>query len=97
MIVERLTFAIDPLHLDDWIRVDHDVWTAHLVTRVGFLGKQVWAERGTNLVHAIVLWENEADMLAMTTNDVAELDREMASWHRVATVEVFDVLRIVGS
>ncbi|MBE9155497.1 TIGR03792 family protein [Nodosilinea sp. LEGE 06152] len=42
MVIEWLTFAVDPQNRETFIRLDNDIWTAALSQYPGFISKEVW-------------------------------------------------------
>ena len=74
--VEVLVFEVDPEHLDEFLRVDHEVWTlgeALLpgLERIPFLSKEVWLDDSRpGRVTLVFVWES------------------MELWERVGDTEV---------
>lgn len=94
MVVEFLTFAIDPVELDDWLDVDERTWTRFLSAQPGFVSKHVWLDRehpGT--VHAAITWHDERSWRAIPAEQLVEVDRSMGSWLRAPTCRTFDLVR----
>lgn len=62
--VEVLVFAVDPDHVDEFLRVDHEVWTlgeALLdgLDRIPFLAKEVWLDDSRpGEVTLVFVWES---------------------------------------
>lgn len=73
--VEVLVFEMDPSHVDDFLVVDHDIWTLGEAAtegfdRVPFLSKEVWLDDAhPGRVTIVFVWES------------------MESWERVGDVE----------
>lgn len=42
MVIEWLTFAVDPDNRETFIRLDNEIWTAALSEYPGFISKEVW-------------------------------------------------------
>ncbi len=94
MVVEWLTFEVDSSERDEWLAVEEQHWSRFLETRPGFVGKEMWVERGDPArVHAIIRWESMAAWDAVTPEEVEAVDSAMGSWHREATMRAFDVIR----
>ncbi len=74
--VEVLVFSVDPVHLDEFLSVDHDVWTLGEAgldgfERVPFLSKEVWLDDSRpGEVTIVFVWES------------------MEAWKRVADGEI---------
>ena len=62
--VEVLVFRVDPRHLDEFLRVDHEVWTlgeafADGADRIPFLSKEVWLDDSRpGEVTLVFVWES---------------------------------------
>jgi uncharacterized protein (TIGR03792 family) len=58
--VEYLIFQLaDPEKVDDFITIDHEVWTTYLASFDGFISKEVWInEKKPGEIHTILIWEN---------------------------------------
>ena len=65
--VEVLVFEMDPSVVDDFIRVDHEVWTlgeAHMdgLSGIPFLSKEVWLDDSKpGEVTLIFVWDTQND------------------------------------
>ncbi|MEQ8436520.1 MAG: TIGR03792 family protein [Ilumatobacter fluminis] len=74
--VEVLVFDVDPAHLDEFLRVDHEVWTLGEALlpgfeRIPFLSKEVWVDDAhPGRVHLVFVWES------------------IAAWERVGDTEI---------
>ena len=74
--VEVLVLSVDPSHLDEFLRVDHEIWTLGEALlegfeRVPFLSKEVWLDDSRpGEVTIVFVWES------------------MESWKRVADGEI---------
>ena len=62
--VEVLVFRVDPRHVDEFLRVDHEVWTlgealAEGADRIPFLSKEVWLDDSRpGEVTLVFVWES---------------------------------------
>lgn len=94
MVIEYLTFIIDPSELAEWLAVEEQTWSRFLERQPGFVSKQMWVERDLpNEIHAVITWQDEASWHAIAHDDLAEVDRSMGAWMREPTCRVFDVIR----
>jgi uncharacterized protein (TIGR03792 family) len=65
--VEVLVFRMDPSVVDEFIKVDHEVWTlgeAYMpgLTRIPFLSKEVWLDDARpGEVTLVFVWDTQAD------------------------------------
>jgi uncharacterized protein (TIGR03792 family) len=64
--VEVLVFRMDPAVVDEFIRIDHEVWTlgeAHMegLTDIPFLSKEVWLDHSkSGEVTIVFVWVTQA-------------------------------------
>ena len=74
--VEQLVFKINPEDLDEFLRVDHEVWTlgeAFLdeVDRIPFLSKEVWINKNRpGIITVVFEWENRDEWLKVDTKPI---------------------------
>lgn len=90
MIVEVLRLRVESELLEDWKRVDQATWTTFLERQPGFIRKEVWQGKDTE-VRVVVWWRSEEDWRAITAEQVSEVDARMGVWFRPATLETFTV------
>ena len=94
MVIEMLTFDVDPAIRDEWMAVEEKTWSRYLEQRPGFIRKELWLERGNpGQVHAIIHWESEAIWYTIPPEDITRVDAEMGPWFRDGTMKVWEVLR----
>jgi uncharacterized protein (TIGR03792 family) len=94
VVVEYLTFVVDPADRAEWLEVEEATWSRFLERQPGYVGKQVWAERGlVDHVHAIIWWESEELWQAIPADELEAVDRAMGRWYRECSCRVFEVLR----
>ncbi len=64
--VEVLVFRMDPAVVDEFLRIDHEVWTlgeAHMegLSDIPFLSKEVWLDRSKpGEVTIVFVWDTQA-------------------------------------
>jgi len=93
VVIELLTFEVEPDELDAWLAVDQRTWTRFLARQDGFIAKQTWVEReqpGT--VHAVITWRDEAAWRSIPAADLRAVDEAMGSWRRTPACRMFDVV-----
>ena len=62
--IEVLVFEMDPAHVDEYLAIDHEVWTLGEATlpgfeRIPFLSKEVWLDDSRpGRVSIIFVWES---------------------------------------
>jgi uncharacterized protein (TIGR03792 family) len=94
MVIEFLTFDVDPEIRERWMEVDEQTWSRFLEQQTGFVSKQLWIEQGTpEQVHAIVVWTDEATWKSIPLEEIERVDASMGEWLRVGKMKVFDVVR----
>ncbi len=93
MVVEFLTFEIEPDELAEWLEVDARTWTAFLASQRGFMSKQVWVDpERPGAVHVVVTWQDEASWRAIPEVELAAVELSMGAWSRSSTCRVFHVV-----
>lgn len=94
MVIEFLTFEVDPAERAEWLAVEESTWSRYLERQEGFIRKQMWLEQGSpGEVHAMICWEDEATWHSISADEIAEVDASMGRWFRACTLKVYDVLR----
>lgn len=94
MVIEQLTFDVDPALRDEWMAVEERTWSRYLEQRPGFIKKELWVERDNpGQVHAIIYWESEELWYTIPQEDITRVDAEMGEWFREGTMKKWDVLR----
>ena len=94
MVVEWLTFAVDPAEQEQWIEIDAATWTVFLRGQRGFVRKEVWLDRAhPELIHVAVWWPDEECWNAVTQEAVDAVDASMGWWYRSGAITTFDVVR----
>jgi uncharacterized protein (TIGR03792 family) len=94
MVIEFLTFTVDPADRAVWMEVEERTWSRFLERQPGFVDKQLWSDRGNpDQVHAMIRWESEAQWKAIPADELAAVDTAMGEWFRDCTMRVYDVLR----
>ena len=94
MVIEFLTFHVDPDDRAEWLIVEENTWSRFLERQPGFVRKQLWVEHG-NLaqVHAMIEWRDLESWHAIPAAKLAAIDASMGLMCRDATCRAFDVLR----
>lgn len=93
MVIEFLTFEIDPDEIEEWLDVDERTWTRFLVAQDGFVSKEIWAERDRpGTVIAVITWRDEAAWRSIPAVLLDAVDDSMGSWRRAPSCRTFDVV-----
>lgn len=94
MIVEMLTFAVEPAQQAEWLAVEEEVWSRYLESRPGFVRKEMWRDPGrVEFLHAVIWWSSRALWKQITAEQVAEVDARMGDWFRDSTMVEYEVVR----
>ena len=94
MVIEWLTFEVDPVEQAEWLDHEESVWSRYLEQQPGFLGKEIWIEEGhPGLVHAVIRWESMELWKRITPEEVADVDLRMGAAWKPCTVKVYEVRR----
>lgn len=95
MVIEFLTFQIDPTARESWLAVEEQTWSRFLERQPGFVAKQMWIERDVpGEVFAVITWQDEASWHAIPADELAAVDTSMgAAFLNPTSCRVFDVIR----
>lgn len=58
-MTEELVFKVEEDCLDDYLKVDYEIWTKLVGASDGFMGKETWISSKTGLVTSIIYWESK--------------------------------------
>jgi uncharacterized protein (TIGR03792 family) len=84
--VEVLVFSVDPSHVDEFVQVDHEIWTLGEALledfdRIPFLSKEVWLDDSRpGEITLVFIWESMESWMRVAEDEVqkrlqAEFDR----------------------
>jgi uncharacterized protein (TIGR03792 family) len=94
MVVEFLTFDVEPEIREAWMEMEERLWSRYLEQRPGFIRKQLWVEMSNPAqVHAMIEWESYELWHSIPDEDIARVDAEMGELFREARVQKFAILR----
>jgi uncharacterized protein (TIGR03792 family) len=96
--IEVLVFEMDPAHVEEYLAIDHEVWTLGEATlpgfeRIPFLSKEVWLDDSRpGRVSIIFVWESLEAWMRVGAKDIqqrllAEFDARFK--HPVTLVEAW--------
>ncbi len=96
--IEVLVFEMDPAHVEEYLAIDHEVWTIGEATlpgfeRIPFLSKEVWLDDSRpGRVSIIFVWESLEAWMRVVAKDIqqrllAEFDARFK--HPVKLVEAW--------
>lgn len=94
MVIEFLTFEVEPAQRRRWLAEEERHWSRFLETCEGFIGKEMWTEAGDeSRVHAVIRWESMQAWQAVEQDRIAAVDEAMGPWRREASLRTFHVIR----
>jgi len=94
VVIEFLTFDVDPADREQWMAVEAATWSRFLQQQGGFLGKELWVEEGDpGKVHAMIRWADRRSWHSIPTDELAAVDAAMGTMFRDCTCRTFDVIR----
>ncbi|MGB3199283.1 MAG: TIGR03792 family protein [Nodosilinea sp.] len=77
MVIEWLTFAVEPEHRETFIRLDNDIWTAALSQYPGFISKEVWISPDLHdQVVFMVRWQTREQWKSIPQEELDAVERE---------------------
>lgn len=93
MVVERLTFSVDPADHGAWIAADKASWSPFLARQKGFVSKQLWVQRDRpGEIQAVIIWQDEAAWKAIPEAELRATDALMGNMVRPLVCHVFDIV-----
>jgi uncharacterized protein (TIGR03792 family) len=96
--VEQLVFKINPEDLDEFLKVDHEVWTLgeaflDVVDRIPFLSKEVWInENRPGIITVVFEWENRDEWLKV---DVKPIQKRLIDLFNSKFTKPYKLLRCI--
>lgn len=77
MVIEWLTFAVDPENRETFVRLDNEIWTAALSQYPGFISKEVWISPNLlDQVVYIVRWQTRELWKAIPQADLEAIEKQ---------------------
>lgn len=79
--VEHLVFQVNPERLEEWLALDHEVWTlGEALHWPGLVRKEVWLNQQVpGEVHCIIYWRDYAAWMAIDPDWLAENERRFVA------------------
>ncbi len=94
MVIEMLTFDIDPADQADWLPIEEANWSRFLERQDGFVRKEMWRSADDpGKVHAVIWWESMKQWKSISQSDLAAVIEAMGPHEREGVLTVFDVVR----
>lgn len=79
MIIEWLTFQVEPTVHEKFIYWDAQIWTPVLAKCPGFLGKEVWVSPQDHKIICIVRWATRDQWKAISQKLLEETETKFAA------------------
>ncbi|HIK46433.1 MAG TPA: TIGR03792 family protein [Leptolyngbyaceae cyanobacterium M65_K2018_010] len=77
MVIEWLTFAVEPENRETFIRIDHEIWTEALSQYPGFLSKEVWISPDLmDQVICVIRWKTREHWKSIPQADLERVDAQ---------------------
>jgi uncharacterized protein (TIGR03792 family) len=71
MVIEWLTFEVDPENREKFIQIDEEIWTAVLSQYPGFIAKEVWiSPENLGQVVFVVHWQTREQWKSIPQEDL---------------------------
>ncbi len=75
--VEELVFQVKPDFVEEFIKVDHEIWTKMLASYDGFIRKETWInDDNKGEITTIIYWETLEKWKAIPGEDLAKTQLE---------------------
>ncbi len=74
--VEELVFTVAPSFVEEFIKIDHEIWTTMLARYNGFVSKEVWVnDDNKGEITTIIYWESLEQWKAIPMKDLEETQK----------------------
>jgi len=94
MVVEFLTFDVDPSERENWLGIEERHWSRFLEQQHGFVRKQIWQSvDDESKVHAVIWWESMEHWHAIPQEALDVVIAAMGSHEKQATMVAYNMLR----
>ena len=94
MVVEFLTFDVDPSEREEWLRHEEHHWSRFLEQQDGFVKKEMWRTRGDEgKVHAVIWWQSIEHWQAIPQAELDAVVEAMGPHEKQARMVAYDVVR----
>lgn len=97
MVVEELTFEVEPEVRERWLAREHEVWSQFFSGQPGYLGKQVWQPTDVPTTVVVLVWWASLDAWqAVPGGEVEATEQQMGDLRRPRRARAYEVLRREG-
>ncbi len=74
--VEELLFRVKPEFVEEFIRIDHEVWTLALSKYPGFVSKEIWVnDDNKGEITTVLYWESMSHWKSISHKELEETQR----------------------
>ncbi len=72
--IELLEFRIDPLHMEEFLEIDREIWTTALSQNPAFLRKEIWLDPlRPQIITMVIHWSDREQWKAIASELLADL------------------------
>ena len=80
MVIEWLSFRVEPELREEFIKKDKAIWTATLSQQAGFLSKEVWIDPAkSDRLYLVIRWQTREQWKSVPLELLAETDAKFMS------------------
>jgi uncharacterized protein (TIGR03792 family) len=94
VVIEFLSFRVDPAERAAWMEVEEQAWSRFLERQAGFVRKQLWIDvDDEHHVHVMIEWASVDHWKSIPHDQLAAVDEAMGPWRRDSSCRTFHVIR----
>lgn len=94
MVIEFLTFDVEPSELEQWLQIEEQHWSRFLEQQDGFIKKEIWRPvEDQRSVHAVIWWESIEQWHSIPQDELDAVTEAMGPWERVPICTTFTLTR----
>lgn len=94
MVVEFLTFDVDPAERTEWLEIEARHWSRFLEQQDGFVRKEMWQSADDERkIHAVIWWDSMEQWKAIPQEALDEVIEAMGPHEKEAAMTVYNMLR----
>ncbi len=76
LITEELRLKIPNKYKNVWLKAEKEIWEPWLSRQVGFIGRQIFWDKGKEEALILINWENKKLWKSITTREVQEIQEK---------------------
>jgi uncharacterized protein (TIGR03792 family) len=94
MVIEFLTFDVDPAERETWLQIEERHWSRFLEQQDGFVSKQMWQSADDETkIHAVIWWESMEQWKAIPQEALDAVVEAMGPHEKEPSMKVYNLLR----